>query len=304
MDRFKRLRPILKKQLVWYSFLIPTILCLILLTYIPTFTSVKYSFYDVSIVGVGEKFVGLRNYKTLLSSSSFGKAVFNTIILALLDLSVIPIGVILASLINSLGKGKLQSFFRIGFYMPNVITGVSVILLFQVVLKEQGGILNSFLSFVTQQPVEIGWLSNSMYSKFGATIISIWRGSGYTMLISLAGLQSIPSEIYEASEVDGCSGLQKWIYITLPQMTKTFVFLLTTNLIASFSRFTDLYVLSGNSASGRPGGSLQTILMYIYQYSFETPNYGMSSAGAMILFVIVFGVTLVNLKMTGFFKND
>lgn len=124
MDRFKRLRPILKKQLVWYSFLIPTILCLILLTYIPTFTSVKYSFYDVSIVGVGEKFVGLRNYKTLLSSSSFGKAVFNTIILALLDLSVIPIGVILASLINSLGKGKLQSFFRIGFYMPNVITGV------------------------------------------------------------------------------------------------------------------------------------------------------------------------------------
>ncbi len=304
MDRFKRLRPILKKQLVWYSFLIPTILCLILLTYIPTFTSVKYSFYDVSIVGVGEKFVGLRNYKTLLSSSSFGKAVFNTIILALLDLSVIPIGVILASLINSLGKGKLQSFFRIGFYMPNVITGVSVILLFQVVLKEQGGILNSFLSFMTQQPVEIGWLSNSMYSKFGATIISIWRGSGYTMLISLAGLQSIPSEIYEASEVDGCSGLQKWIYITLPQMTKTFVFLLTTNLIASFSRFTDLYVLSGNSASGRPGGSLQTILMYIYQYSFETPNYGMSSAGAMILFVIVFGVTLVNLKMTGFFKND
>ncbi len=304
MDRFKRLRPILKKQLVWYSFLIPTILCLILLTYIPTFTSIKYSFYDVSIVGVGEKFVGLRNYKTLLSSSSFGKAVFNTIILALLDLSVIPIGVILASLINSLGKGKLQSFFRIGFYMPNVITGVSVILLFQVVLKEQGGILNSFLSFMTQQPVEIGWLSNSMYSKFGATIISIWRGSGYTMLISLAGLQSIPSEIYEASEVDGCSGLQKWIYITLPQMTKTFVFLLTTNLIASFSRFTDLYVLSGNSASGRPGGSLQTILMYIYQYSFETPNYGMSSAGAMILFVIVFGVTLVNLKMTGFFKND
>lgn len=304
MYRFKRLQPILKKQLVWYSFLLPAIICLILLTYIPTFTSIKYSFYDVSIVGVGEKFIGLRNYKTLLASSSFGKAVLNTFILAVLDLSVIPIGVILASLINSLGKGKLQSFFRIGFYMPNVITGVSVIMLFQVVLKEQGGILNSFLSFIAQRPIEIGWLSNSMYSKFGATIISIWRGSGYTMLISLAGLQSISAEIYEASEVDGCNGLQKWLYITLPQMTKTFVFLLTTNLIASFSRFTDLYVLSNNSASGRPGGSLQTILMYIYQYSFETPNYGMSSAGAMILFIIVFGVTLVNLRLTGFFKND
>ena len=97
--------------------------------------------------------------------------------------------------------------------------------------------------------------------------------------------------------------MQKWIYITVPQMKKTFVFLLTTNLIASFSRFTDLYVLSNNSASGRPGGSLQTILMYIYQYSFETPNYGMSSAGAMILFAIVFLVTLLNLKLTGFFKN-
>ena len=304
MSRFKISGPDFRKQLTWYSFLLPTILCLIALTYVPMFTSIKYSFYDVSVVGIGEEFIGLRNYRTLLSSSSFSKAVWNTIILAVLDLSVIPIGMILASLINSLGKNKLQSFFRIGFYMPNVITGVSVIMLFQVVLKEQGGILNNFLSLLVQHPVEIGWLSDSTYAKLGATIISVWRGSGYAMLICLAGLQSIPSEIYEASEVDGCSGLQKWIYITVPQMKKTFVFLLTTNLIASFSRFTDLYVLSNNSASGRPGGSLQTILMYIYQYSFETPNYGMSSAGAMIFFAIVFLVTLLNLKLTGFFKNE
>ena len=220
-----------------------------------------------------------------------------------MSLVSIPVGFILASLINNVGKGKWQSFFRVGYYFPNIITGVSVVLIFQVVLKANGGLLNNALSMLTGHEIAIGWLSDSHYSRFGATILSVWGSIGYSMLINLASLQSIPSEIYEAAEVDGANALKQWWYITIPQMTSCFAFLFITSIINGLARFSDLFIIGGNTSAGRPGGTLQTILMYIYQFSFESPQYGIASAGAMILFILTFVITLINLKMTGFFKK-
>lgn len=303
MDKKKRLGIRLKKELEWYSFLIISIITLIALTYIPMLSTIKYSFYDTRILNFGGEFNGLTNYKVLMANDSFLRSMGNTFVLAFLSLLQIPISFILASLINSIGKGTAQSFFRVSYYLPNIITGVSVVLIFQVVLKENGGLLNNFLSAITGQEVAIGWLSNAKFSKFGATILNLWQNTGYAMLICLASLQSIPSEIYEAAEVDGANGIKKWWYITIPNMKTCFAFLFITTLINGLARFTDLFIIGGNSATGRPGGSLQTLLMYIYQYSFEYPQYGMASAGAMILFGITFVVTLFNLKLTGFFKK-
>ncbi len=285
-------------ELEWYSFIVPSILCLLILTYWPTLTSLRYSMYDVSVLGFGEEFIGLKNYVTLLGSDSFMRALINTVILVALGLLVIPLGFTLASLINGLGRGKLQSFFRVGFYLPNIITGVSTVMVFTFVLQQHGGLLNSALSLVTTEPVEIGWLTNPSLSKIGVSIISIWGALGYNMLICLAGLQSIPTEIYQAAEVDGANSLMKWLRITIPNMFETFVFLIITGIISGFARFTDLYIISGNSASGRPAGSIQSLMMYVYQYSFETPDYGISSAGVMIIFAIIFLVTMANLKWT------
>ncbi len=293
-----------RRQLTWYSFIIVSIITLLVLTYVPMLTTIKYSFYDVSVVGFGEKFTGLKNYKLILNNSSFLKSVYNTVVLALMGLISIPVGFILASLINGIGRGKVQGFFRVGYYFPNIITGVSVILVFQIVLKANDGLLNNFLSSITGQEVSIGWLTNANYGKFGATILSVWSNLGYSMLINLASLQSIPSEIYEAAEVDGATGFQSWLRITIPQMVSCFAFLFITNIIGGLARFTDLFILGGNTSSGRPGGTLQTILMYIYQFSFETPQYGIASAGAMILFAVTLLITLVNLRMTGFFKKN
>lgn len=288
----------LKKSAIWYTFLLPSLICLIVLTYIPTFTSLKYSFYNVSVLGFGETFAGLKNYRALLSNSSFYRALLNTAIMTAYGYSVIPIGYILACLINSISNRKEQTFLRIGFFIPNIIASISVILVFRYVLLQNGGLLNSVLSFISGQNVRIGWLVDPAISKVGVTIISVWHGLGYTMLICLAGLQSIPREIYEAAEVDSANALQKWWHITTPNMTGIFIFLFVTNTISGFSRFADLYIISHNSASGGSRAALQSVLMYVYQYSFENPNYGLSSAGVMILFVIIFGVTLVNMKST------
>ncbi len=293
-----------KRQLVWYSFIGTSLLALIVLTYIPLLTSIKYSFYDVSVVGFGEKFAGLQNYKTILTNPSFLRSVWNTFKLALMGLVSIPLGFILATLINGIGKGKAQGFFRVSYYLPNIITGVSVILVFQVILKSNNGLFNNVLSALTGHKVSIGWLSDSKYAQIGATIIGVWSKLGYSMLMNLASLQSIPSEIYEAAEVDGANPFQTWLHITIPQMVSCFSFLFITNIINGLARFTDLFILGGNTSTGRPGGTLQTILMFIYQFSFETPQYGFASAGAMVLFVITLAVTMVNLKMTGFFKSN
>jgi len=294
----------IKKQLTWYSFIIVSIVTLLLLVYLPMLTTIKYSMFDVSVIGFGEKFVGIKNYKILLTQSTFLKSLRNTIELALLGLITIPLGFIMAALINSLGVCRTQSFFRIGFYLPNIITGVSVILMFQVVLQGDGGLLNTFLSQILGRNITIGWLSSAKYAKIGATILWCWMNLGYSMLINLASMQSVPTEIYDAAAVDGANGWKKLRYITIPSMRGCFSFLLVTTMISGLSRFTDLFIIGGNSSAGVPGGVLQTILMYIYQFSFEVPNYGISSAGAMILFAMIFAFTMLNVKLTGFFDEE
>ena len=295
---------ILRENLTWYSFIIVTLLAIILLVYLPTVTTVLFSLSDVSLKGLETTFIGFHNYKVIFTMSSFWKSILNTLGLAALGLLTIPLGFLLANAINSLGKGPTQSFFRVAFYMPNIITGVSVILIFQIVLKGNNGILNSFLSLLVGQNVSIGWLSSSQYSWFGATILYIWSNLGYSMLMNLSSMQAIPSELYEAASIDGASRFQQMIHITVPNMRACYVFLFVTGMISGLARFTDLYIIGGNSASGKPGGTLQTILMFIFQYSFDSPQYGMSSAGAVVLFFLTLMFTLLNVKMTGMLKED
>lgn len=304
MRRKKITKKMIKKQLSAYSFIIVSLLTLLILVYRPMLTTIKYSMYKVGMLGFGEEFIGLGNYKMLFSQSAFWKSIYNTIILSLFGLLTIPIGFLLAVMINSIGKGKLQGFFRVGFYLPNIITGVSVILIFQVVLMGNGGLLNSFLSFLTGREITIGWLADSRYAKIGATILWCWMNMGYSMLMNLSSMQAIPMELYDAASVDGAGTLKKLFYITIPNMKSCFSLLLITGMINGLARFTDIYIIGGSSTSGGAGGSLQTILMYIFQFSFETPNYGVSSAGSMVLFVLVFLLTMVNVKLTGFLNDE
>ena len=295
---------VLKENLTWYSFIIVTLITVIALVYIPTCTTLIFSVSDVSLRGLETTFVGTRNFKVLFAMSAFWKSILNTLGLAILGLLVIPLGFLLANTINSLGRGPLQSFFRVTYYLPNIITGVSVILIFQIVLKGNNGMLNNFLSLLFQREVTIGWLSSSKYSWYGATILYLWSNLGYAMLINLSSLQSIPSELYEAAQIDGASAMQRMRYITIPNMRSCFTFLFVTGMINGLARFTDLYIIGGNSASGKPGGTLQTILMFIFQYSFDSPQYGMSSAGAVVLFVLTLGFTVFNVRSTGMLKEE
>jgi len=293
----------LGKEMEWYSFLIVSIVTLAVLAYLPMLTTIKYSFFEIRVLGYDCSFCGLQNFKILMSSKAFLSSLATTFILAALSLLVIPLGLVLANLINSLGRTRTQSFFRVTYYLPNIITGVSIVLIFQVVLKENGGLLNNLISLFAGHDVAIGWLSDMRYSRFGVTILYIWQNLGYSMLINLASLQSIPTEIYEAAECDGAGTWRRFMHITIPYMAPCFSFLFITTMITGLARFTDLFIIGNNTAAGRPGGTLQTLMMYIYQYSFEYPQYGLASAGAMILFILTFVITMFNLRLTGMFRT-
>lgn len=295
---------IIRENLTWYSFIIVTLLTVIFLVYVPTVTTVVFSVSDVSLKGLTTTYVGFKNFNVIFSMKAFWQSIINTLGLAVLGLTVIPLGFLLANTINNLGRGPLQAFFRVAYYMPNIITGVSVILIFQVVLKGNDGMLNRFLSEVLGRKITIGWLSSSKYAWYGATVLYLWAHLGYSMLVNLSSLQAIPSELYEAAAIDGANGFQRLWRITVPNMKSCFVFLFVTGMITGLARFTDLYIIGGNSASGKPGGTLQTILMFIFQYSFDSPQYGISSAGAVVLFALTMIFTLFNVKGTGMLKEE
>lgn len=304
MKQKKISKRLIKNNLTAYSFIIVSLVTLLVLVYIPMISTVDYSFRRIGMVGFGDEWVGLENYRMLFSQSAFWRAIGNTILLAVMGLLTIPVGFLLAVLINSLGRGKLQEFFRVGFYLPNIITGVSVYLIFRVVLMGDGGLLNNFLSAITGRQIRIGWLADPKYARWGVTIIWVWMNMGYSMLMNLANLQSIPTDLYDAASIDGANALQKLVCITIPNMKSCFALLFVTGMINGLARFTDIFILSGSDSYGGAGGTLQTILMYVFQFSFETPNYGVASAGSMVLFVLVFIMTMVNVKLTGFLKDE
>lgn len=304
MKQKKISKRLIRNNLTAYSFIIVSLVTLLVLVYIPMISTVDYSFRRIGMVGFGDEWVGLENYRMLFSQSTFWKAIGNTILLAIMGLLTIPVGFILAVLINSLGRGKLQEFFRVGFYLPNIITGVSVYLIFRVVLMGDGGLLNNFLSTITGGEIRIGWLADPKFARWGVTIIWVWMNMGYSMLMNLASLQSIPTDLYDAASIDGANALQKLVCITIPNMKSCFALLFVTGMINGLARFTDIFILGGSDSYGGAGGTLQTILMYVFQFSFETPNYGVASAGSMVLFALVFIMTMVNVKLTGFLKEE
>ena len=197
---------------------------------------------------------------------------------------------------------RMKKFVQTASYLPYFISWVIAANIFLTFLSGDG-VVNDILQFLHFTDEDILFFQKGPYFWWIIAIANTWKVMGYNAIIYLAAISGIDQEQYEAAEVDGANALKQWWYITIPQMTSCFAFLFITSIINGLARFSDLFIIGGNTSAGRPGGTLQTILMYIYQFSFESPQYGIASAGAMILFVLTFVITLINLKMTGFFKK-
>jgi multiple sugar transport system permease protein len=280
--------------LVWYLFVGPAFLLLLLFVAYPTFETFRQSLYEQ--VGTHQKFARLTQFSQLAHGGTLWKAIENTVLLGVAYLViVIPVAVILASLLNKVRHGATP--LKVIYFLPQLTSSVAVAIIFNYVFQPDWGLLNGTLHRFGIHSTPL-WLADPRLSFTGSraavTILAVWAGLGYFMLIVLAGLQSIPVELYEAAAIDGANGIQIWRRITLPSLRPTFVFLIVTGAFDAMSRFADLWTLGG--PGGSPAGSLQSVVVYLFQTGFESGNMNRAAAIAVVLFVLMLLVTVVSFR--------
>ena len=284
----------LRQSLIWYVFVAPTFILFALFVAYPTFETFRLSFYRE--VATRQEFVGTLHYVRLLTNQVFLAALLNTAFLGILFLAiVIPLSLVMASLLNNLRVWP--NLFKAIYFLPQITSTVAVALVFSYVFQPNWGLINGLLRQLGVDPLPL-WLAEPRYvltgSRAAVTILAVWVALGYYMLIFQAGLQAVPTELYDAAVVDGAGPLQTWWLITIPNLRPTFVFLLITGTIDAMSRFSDLWMLGG--PAGTPARSLQTIVLYMYQTAFEGNDFNLASAAGVILFAIVLLLTLFNFR--------
>ncbi|SFJ48383.1 cellobiose transport system permease protein [Paenibacillus sp. UNC496MF] len=244
--------------------------------------------------GIGDMtFNGLNNYRFMLGDPEFWHAVANTLLIWIY--STIPmlfLALVLAFLLNaSFVKGR--TFFRIGYFLPNVTSLVAVAIVFSTLFSGNYGLLNYVLRLFGLQSVE--FLQKTWGIQFAISLMIVWRWVGYNAIIYLAGLQSIPSVLYEAARMDGATGAQTFFRITVPILRPIILFTVITSTIGGMQIFTEPQVLVGND--GGPGGGGLTIVLYLYREAFINNYFGFGAAVGWGMFVLIALFSVLNWRL-------
>lgn len=275
------------KKYVPYLFLLPAGVILLVFFFIPFFQTFVLSFQDYTNSIYNPAYVGLHNYIKLFHSPAFYKVLLNTFLylfIAVPILAIIPL--FLAILLSNKIKGV--TLYKILIYLPVIVSIVVAAIAFKWLYAEEG-ILNYFIGLLGFNP--IGWLTDTRFALISVVIVTIWKGIGYYMMIYLAGLMSVPKELYEACEIDGANPIQKHLAVTIPHIMPTIALVSTISAISAMKVFAEIYVMT----KGGPLNSSKTIVYYIYERAFENLDLGYASAMAVVLLGIVMIFSLINI---------
>ena len=272
--------------------LLPGLLVFALFTIYPIVKLLYMSFLQWDLGSMlHQKFIGLQNYIDVLSDETFRIAFANTLLYTLVTVpGQMILGLLAAVLINAIPRFRVT--FRVIYYIPVITSWVIVSLIFRYIFNTEG-MLNYVLTNVLHLTASnIRWLDSRWGGLTVAMMLGIWKGVGWNLVVFLAALQSVPAELYEAADVDGAGKFVKFFKITLPQLRPMFVFVLITSIIGAFNIFEPVQLIS----QGGPDGATKVVLFQIYNESFQNGNYGMGSAISVILLVILFALTVLNMK--------
>lgn len=288
--RSRRWRSV-RKVGIAYLFLLPSFIILGTFLVYPLFASIWYSFTDYNVVQAA-RFVGLANYRALLSDDVFKSAFRNTLVYAA---GVIPgctiFGLLLAFLVNQRLKGI--TFFRIAYYVP-VITSIVVVGIVWKWMYMEDGIINSILRAPGLLTQPILFLSNANIALYAVMLVTVWKATGYYMVLYLAGLQSLPRELDEAAMIDGANRLQRLWNVTVPLLRPTIALVVVLASIGAMKVFGEIYVMT----SGGPANRTTTLVYYIYKQAFVFLTMGYASAIAVVLFLFLVILSLINIKIS------
>lgn len=281
-----------------YVFISPFILTFLMFFAYPMISTVLMSFQKIS--GGKTSFVGVKNYQTLLNPvfiKCLKNSVFYTVVTCII---MIIIPMLLAVLLNS-RQMKFKTFFRSIMFIPALTSIVVAGVVFRLMFGElEGSFMNQVLGFFGKDPMV--WLRNPVTVWITLFLLCTWRWTGVNMMYYLSGLQQIPEDLFEASDIDGANSLQRFRYITLPLLKPTTVYVLTISIFGGMAMFAESYILfNGNKT---PNNVATTIVGYLYRMGLEQNNIGIASAIGVVLLMIVMGINIIQLFMNGTFGKE
>ncbi|MFC0216740.1 carbohydrate ABC transporter permease [Paenibacillus chartarius] len=284
-QRFRR-----HEQATAFWFLAPAFALLLVFVFYPMLQALAISFRNYSLVGAGNVFVGLDNYRQLLGDRAFYNSLIHSFHFALIVIPVqTSIALGMALLVQK--KTAVSGLFRTLFFIPVIISTAVAATVFKLIYNKDYGLLNSFLKALHLPITE--FLSDPDTAMNGIIVLGIWKGAGFFMIIFLAGLNQISPELYEAARIDGASRLQQFVRITLPLLKRTTAFVVIITTIDAIKLSGLVFVMT----NGGPNGSTETIVYYIYKQAFTQMRMGYATAAAFVLFAIVLTISLIQMKL-------
>lgn len=283
---------VLKKKLTPYGYLLPTIILMLILLVIPIVMVIGYSLFDNVIANKNPVFVGLANYKKVLTDKDFWTAVSHTLYFVIVSIIAhMIIGMTFALLLNTRYLGtKTKGIFRVIYALPWMFTASVIAILWRMML-DPNGVLNYFILLFHISEEKVTFLASRDIALQAVTLINIWSGYPFYMISILAGLQGISPELYEASSLDGANTVQSFFGVTIPQLKPILISLLMLDFVWTLQQFALIWMTTG----GGPVNATETISTWIYKQGFTKFQYSMASTGAVLLLIVcsIIGVLYV-----------
>jgi len=283
-----------RQALIAWSFALPFLILFAVFMVIPIVAAAVTSFTDLTSRDIRNpfsvEFIGVENYVNVLTDPKFHKAAGNTVVYVLVGVPLtMALGLLAAVGLNQ-GVVKFRTLFRVGYYLPVVTSIVAVAVVWRMLLGTETGLINGLLSMIGVDGP--GWLTDQRYALWSVMAMAIWRGLGFLMIIFLAGLQTIPKDLYEAAQVDGAGRLQRFWGITVPLMRPTLLFGAVITVIGWVQFFEEVFVMT-------QGGPLDATLSVAFQaYSqFSFGNYAYTASMAFILFIAIGMLTFIQFRV-------
>lgn len=284
--RARQLRRDVRDWLRALPYLAPSLLLFTIFVFVPLIRSVVLSLYGTNPIGQMSGFVGLKWYGRLLESPEY----INSLgVSARFALYTVPGVLLVALVLATLGNLRLKgiAFYRVAFAITLAVSGATAALLFQFLYHPVLGIFNYLLDLAGLPRVQ--WLIDARWALFSVSVPRIWLGAGFATVVLLAGMQGLSEELYEAARIDGANARQTWLHITLPLITPSLFFLLVVTTLSALQTFTEVNVLT----KGGPNDATQVVVHEIYRAFYFNGQYGLASAQALILFVIMLILTTI-----------
>lgn len=282
-----------KDRINIFLLLLPWILTFLVFCTYPVVYSFILSLSEYKTLSNETVFIGLDNYIAMFNDEVFLKALSNTLLFVFVTVPITTsLATILAVMVDRT-NGKLKEFFKAAYFLPSVTSLVVIALIFKNLYSKEGYI-NTLLQMVGMSGQSEGWLQSLDTALPAIMAMDIWIATGYYMIIVLAGLQTIPKDLYEAADISGATAWQQLKSITLPMLKPTLLFILVVNTIKSFQVFIEIYVMT----KGGPLNETTTLVYQVYQNAFEMADkMGYASAVAYVLFFIILVISLMQMKL-------